>query len=98
MSKEIKSYRNYKVITVIFVLLFVVVSGLFMIPVETVRVGECGGAKPIRLSFVNGDVKKLEDAKKEAQDRRERKEEALKRNPGIAMGCSLGPTYQLYVI
>lgn len=71
---------------------------VMFVPISTVYVGECNGAQSIRLSLVGGDWKKIEAAKKDAQERRARKAEFLKQHPGFSMGCSAGPTYRLYIV
>jgi hypothetical protein len=70
---------------------------VMFLPIRTVRVGECNGTQSIRLSLVGGDWKKIEAAKKDAQERRAKKAEFLKQHPGFSMGCSAGPTYRLYI-
>jgi|GEM_PF-2125365 hypothetical protein len=98
MNKKKTKKATNKIVAIIIGAFFIIVLGLFIIPIDTARVGECGGTRTIRLSVVNGDFNKFETAKKDAQERRASKAEYLRQHPGMAMGCSLGPVYKLYLI
>lgn len=93
--------RTLKQPSIAFPLGLILVSAVTLlvmfVPIRTVRVGECNGAQSIRLSLVGGDWKKIEAAKKDAQERRAKKAEYIKQHPGFSMGCSVGPTYRLYL-
>lgn len=78
----------------IFVLIFVVRS----VPIETVRVGECGVRSPIRVSLLFDGREEIDQAKIEAERRYQQKQEVLRANPGLALGCSPGPVYKLYLL
>lgn len=97
MINKSKPNRKLKILAITAIAALIISSVLLIIPISTVRVGECGGIKPTRLSLIKGDLNKLEEAKNEAKERRAVKAEVLRKNPGLAIGCSYGPTYQLYL-
>ncbi len=77
------------------------VSGMFLIlalvvPVDRAHMGSCGGAKETRMSVLKGDWQQFQVYKRSATIRMERERQQPK-GP-IAYGCSLGPSYALYII
>lgn len=91
----IKKFATIKFVGGLILLFALIVS--FLIPIETVQVGECKAPYPTRLSLLFDGAKKIEQAKKEVEERKLQREKYEKEHPGVALGCSIGPTYQLHL-
>ncbi|MNQ27632.1 hypothetical protein D3C85_408920 [compost metagenome] len=95
-QKSSKTPKRSSLILVALLLTAITVSSLIYIPIKTVRVGECPG-RTIRLSLLDNGQEQINQAEMNEKKRVEDKNEILKRNPGLAMGCVPGKTYKLYI-
>ena len=97
-----KNKRNDKVhlwragIASLFVLILVATPFITnLLPIEVVHVGGCPG-RTIRLSLLGGDLERLFEAKKLAEERLQQSKEAQKKTPQLSVGCTFGETYKFY--
>lgn len=93
LKKSLK--RTYIIIFVGLIFFSAIVLPLSFIPVETVRTGGCH-TRTVRISWMLEGRERFDQIKAATQKRDKEVEEFLNRHPGLAMGCSAGPTYELY--
>lgn len=87
----------------LFVILLVSLSGALFVPLETYTPGDSCPSRAIGLSVIHGGREALDRAKKDYTRREERwqqqvKEWEAKGQPIMQRGCSLYPTYELYLL
>jgi len=92
-----KSLKRSYVIAFVVLISFSAIAllPLSLIPIETVHTGGCH-VGTVRVSLTLEGRERFDEVKADTQKRNKADEEFLKRNPGIAMGCSAGPTFELY--
>ena len=92
------SKRTFVILLSTLTLLAVALLAFSFVPIEKVRVGECGN-QTIRISLTQEGGGQIDRAKNEEKERVLKKEELLKNHPGLAMGCSAGgKTYLVYLL
>jgi len=92
------SKRTFVILLSTLTLLAVALLAFSFVPIEKVRVGECGN-QTIRVSLMVQGRGQIDQAKSDEKERLLIKEESLKNHPGLAMGCSAGgKTYLVYLL
>jgi len=74
-----------------------IVLVITLMPIDTARSGECSvGSSRVSLLFEGRE--KFDKVKTDYEKNKAEKAEYLRKNPGMSMGCSAGPTYHLYLL